>query len=149
VPVHTAHRLRASFAHGYDVTAHLHQFAQGIQIERLLVEYDQKNIIESRPRALALSICSCSWQFFDALRQPAQSLQHGHSSTITPKAWPCARTTHTTTTGRRGGPASTTWLPRLHATALAAAQLQMAGIVDMQAEPIEVVGDRSSGRSTY
>lgn len=46
----------AQFYLGYDTTASYMEYAQGIQVERTLVEYDQFNLIEERPRALARSM---------------------------------------------------------------------------------------------
>ena len=41
---------------GYDTTATFKEFAQGIQVERKLVEFDQFDIIMNKPKALAESV---------------------------------------------------------------------------------------------
>ena len=130
----------AQFAQGYDVTATYIEFAQGIQIERMLVEYDQTNKIEERPRALIRSMFRR--RQYDALRHlrnafSADTFFYNHTENVA-----MCSDSHTTTTGA----ATTTGFDNLvtspfSATALSAAQIQMAGYLDMQAQPIEVVGD--------
>lgn len=128
------------FYQGYDTTASYVEFAKGIQIERLLVEYDQKNIIEERPRALTRAMFRR--RQYDAQRHLRNAFSvdtffHNRSEGVA-----LCSNSHTTTTGASvaAGFDNLATAP-FSATALTAAQLQMAAFRDAQAEPIEVVGD--------
>ena len=130
----------ASFFQGYDVTATYVEFGQGIQIERPLVEYDQFNIIDDRPRALVDSM----WRRrqFDGQRYLRNAFSvdtffYNHTEGVAL----CADA-HTTTTGA----ATTEGFDNLGTTALSAvsvlaAQIQMRNYRDLQAEPIQAIGD--------
>lgn len=130
----------ASFYQGYDVTANYVEFAQGVQIERTLVEWDQKDIIEERPRALVRSFFRR--RQFDATRHlrnafGVDTFFYNNSENVA-----LCSDSHTTTTGA----STSSGFDNRAATAFSAAQLavvqiQMAGFRDLQAEPIEVVGD--------
>ena len=130
----------ASFYQGYDVTATYAEFAQGIQIERPLVEYDQFNLIDERPRALLDSM----WRRrqFDGQRFlrnafSADTFFYNHTEGVA-----LCSDSHTTTTG-----ASTAeGFDNLGTSALSAAtvtsnQIQMRNFRDLQGEPVQAVGD--------
>ena len=130
----------AAIAQGYDVTGTYVEFGQGIQIERTLVEYDQKNLIEERPRALALSMWRRRQR--DALRMlrnafSVDTLFYNHTEGVA-----LCSDSHTTTTS-----ASTTsgfdnlLTSAFSAAQLAVAQIQMRNFRDLQGEPIQAVGD--------
>lgn len=130
----------SSVSQMYDSTASYVEFAQGIQIERTLLEWDQKNIMEARPRSLARSA------FRRRQNDAARHLRNAFSvdtffASGGDGAALCSNS-HVTTTG-----ASTTagfdnlaTLPFSGAN-LATIQIQAADIRDEQAEPIEVVLD--------
>ena len=111
-----------------------------IQIERTLVEYDQKNLIEERPRGLALSMWRRRQR--DALRMyrnafSIDTLFYNHTENVA-----LCSNNHTTTTGV----ATTTGFDNLGVTAFSAAavataQIQMRGFLDLQGEPIQTFGD--------
>lgn len=130
----------AQFYQGYDTTASYVEFAQGVQIERLLVEYDQKNIIEERPRQLARSMFRR--RQYDAQRFLREAFSvdtffHNRSEGVA-----LCSNSHTTTTGAStaaGFDNLTT--AAFSGTALASMQIQAAGVRDLQAEPVEVVLD--------
>lgn len=130
----------ASVTQGFDVTAAYVEFAQGIQIERTLVEWDQKNIIEERPRALALSMWRRRQR--DALRflRNAFSVDtffYNHTEGVA-----LCSDNHLTTTGV----STSAGFDNLTTNAFSAAnvavgQIQMRGYRDLQGEPIQAVGD--------
>lgn len=130
----------AQFYQGYDVQATYVEFAQGIQIERLLLEYDQKNIIEDRPRALADSM----WRRrqFDALRFLRNATSVDTFFYNNSEAVALASNSHTTTTGASTAAGyDNLSTAALSAVNLTAANIQMRGFRDLQAEPINVAGD--------
>ena len=124
---------------GYDVTATYAEFAQGVQLERTLLEYDQFDVIDDAARDLADSM----WRRrqFDAFRflrlmSSVDTFFHNHTEGVA-----LVSNSHTTTTG-----VSTTAgfdnlaTAAFSAAALAAAQIQMRDFRDLQGEPILAVG---------
>lgn len=130
----------ASVAQGYDVTATYAEMAQGMQIERTLVEYDQFNIMDDRARALFDSM----WRRvqFDGQRYLRNAFSvdtffYNHTEGVAL----CADA-HTTTTGASTAAGfDNLATSALTATAVRVAQIQMRNFRDLQAEPIQVVGD--------
>lgn len=125
---------------GYDVSAAYVEFAIGLQIERLLVEYDQFDEIDNMGAALFDSM----WRRrqFDGQRflRNAFSVDtffYNHTEGV-----PMCSNSHTTTTG-----ASTTAgfdnlvTTALSATNLATVAIQFLNLRDLQAEPIQAVAD--------
>lgn len=124
---------------GYDVTATYAEFAQGVQIERTLVEYDQFDQMDDMAQDLADSM----WRRrqFDAFRflrnmNSVDTFFYNHTEGVA-----LASNSHTTTTGS----STTTGFDNLataafSAAALAAAQIQMRDFRDLQSEPILAVG---------
>ena len=55
IPLFTGTVNYADTAQGYDATQTPLEFAAGMQIERLLLDTDQHNVIDSRPKKLAIS----------------------------------------------------------------------------------------------
>lgn len=130
----------AQFFQGYDTTASYVEFAQALQLERTLIEYDQHNVIDDRIRALTRSMYRRRQG--DALRWlrngfSVDTFFHNRSEGVA-----LFSNSHTTTTG-----ASTTagfdnlTTSSFSATALAAMQIQAHDLRDLQGEPIEVVID--------
>ena len=125
---------------GYDVTGAYVEFAQGMQVERTLVEYDQFDEIDDMARNLFDSL----WhrRQFDALRfyRNAFSVDtffYNHSEGVAP----CSNS-HTTTTGV----STASGFDNLVTTALSAAnlwsmQLQAQGFRDLQGLPTQTVID--------
>lgn len=130
----------AQFYQGYDTTASYVEFAQGIQIERTLIEWDQKNLIEERPRALVRS--AYRRRQFDAMRHLRNAFSvdtffHNRTEGVA-----LCSNSHTTTTGTSVAAGFDNLMTAaFSATALATAQIQIADYRDLQSEPIEVVGD--------
>ena len=124
---------------GYDVTATYAEFAQGVQVERTLVEYDQFDLMDDMARDLADSM----WRRrqFDGFRFlrnmfSVDTFFYNHTEAVA-----LASNSHTTTTGA----STTTGFDNLataafSAAALAAAQIQMRDFRDLQGEPILAVG---------
>jgi hypothetical protein len=129
-----------SRSQGYDVSAAYVEFAIGLQVERLLVEYDQFNEIDDMGGALFDSM----WRRrqFDGQRflRNAFSVDtffYNHTEGV-----PLCSNSHTTTTG-----ASTTAgfdnlvTTALSATNLATVAIQALNLRDLMAEPIQAVMD--------
>ena len=130
----------ASVYQGYDTTATYAEFAQGIQIERTLLEWDQKNVMEARPRALARS--SYRRRQFDGTRHFRNMFNVDTFFQAGGDAVALCSNSHTTTTGA----STTAGFDNLATLAfsganLATLQIQSADFRDEQAEPIEVVLD--------
>ena len=129
----------AQRSQGYDVTATYLEFAQGVQVERTLVEYDQFDVIDDLARDLADSM----WRRrqFDAFRflRNAFSVDtffHNHTEGVA-----LCSNSHTTTTGvSTASGFDNLATAALSAAALAAAQIQMRDFRDLQGEPILAVG---------
>ena len=124
---------------GYDVTATYAEFAQGVQVERTLVEYDQFDQMDDMARDLADSM----WRRrqFDAFRFlrnlfSMDTFFYNHTEGVA-----LSSNSHTTTTG-----ASTTAgfdnlaTGAFSAAQLAVTQIQMRDFRDLQGEPILAVG---------
>lgn len=130
----------ASFYQGYDITARYVEYGQGIQIERTLVEWDQTAEIEGRAKALVRSMFRRrQYDAVDHLRNATSvnTFFYTNSENVA-----LASNSHTTTTGA----STASGFDNLNTSAFSAAelavnQIQMGGFRDMQAEPIEVVGD--------
>ena len=124
---------------GYDVTATYAEFAQGVQVERTLVEYDQFDQMDDMARDLADSM----WRRrqFDAFRflrlmNSVDTFFYNHTEAVA-----LVSNSHTTTTGV----STTTGFDNLATSAFSAAQLavtqiQMRDFRDLQGEPILAVG---------
>lgn len=124
---------------GYDVTATYAEFAQGVQVERLLVEYDQFDEIDDMGKDIADSM----WRRrqFDAFRFlrnmfNVDTFFYNHTEGVA-----LCSSNHTTTTGV----STTTGFNNLStsafsAAALAAVQIRMRDFRDLQGEPILAVG---------
>lgn len=130
----------ASVYQGYDTTATYAEFAQGIQIERTLLEWDQTNIMEARPKALARS--AFRRRQFDALRHLRNAFAVDTFFANNTEAVALCSNSHTTTTGA----STAAGFDNLATLAfsgpnLATIQIQAADIRDEQAEPIEIVLD--------
>lgn len=131
----------ASVYQGYDTTGTYTEFAQGIQIERTLLEWDQKNIMEARPRALARS--AFRRRQFDATRHlrtafAVDTFFYNNTENVA-----LCSNSHTTTAS---GVSTTAGFDNLATLAfsganLATVQIQAADFRDEQGEPIEVVLD--------
>ena len=130
----------ASSSQGYDVTATYFEIAQGMQIERLLVEYDQFDVIDDRSRALFDSMWrrrQHDGQRFLRNAFGVDTLFYNHTEGVA-----LCSDTHTTTTGASTAEGfDNLGTSALTATTVTAAQLQMRDFRDLQAEPIQVVGD--------
>lgn len=124
---------------GYDVTATYAEFAQGVQVERTLVEYDQFELMDDMARDLADSM----WRRrqFDAFRFlrnmfSVDTFFYNHTEGVA-----LCSDNHTTTTGA----STATGFDNLATSAfsaamLAASQIQMRDFRDLQGEPIMAVG---------
>ncbi len=130
----------ATFHQGFDTTASYVEFAQGIQIERTLIEWDQKNIIEERPRALARSMFRRRQNDGVRFLRNAFSVDtffHNRSEGVA-----LCSNSHTTTTGASTGAGFDNLATGAFSTTqLSTVQIQAADFRDLQAEPIEVVLD--------
>lgn len=131
----------ASVYQGYDTTASYTEFAQGIQIERTLMEWDQKNIMEARPRALARS--AFRRRQLDSTRHLRNAFAVDTFFQSGGDAVALCSNSHTTTAS---GVSTTAGFDNLATLAfsganLATLQIQTADFRDEQAEPIEVVLD--------
>lgn len=130
----------ASFFQGYDTIATYSEWGQGLQINRTLVEWDQKNIIEERPKVLARSFMRRRQIEAHRWLRNAFSVDTFYHNRTEGVAL-CANL-HTTTTGA----ATTAGFDNLATTPFAAAslatlQIQMADFRDLQAQPIALWGD--------
>lgn len=130
----------AQFYQGYDTTATYVEFGQGIQIERLLVEYDQFHEIEDRSKSLVRSMYRARQNA--ALRHLRNAFSvdtyfHNRSEGVA-----ICSNSHTTTTGV----STTAGFDNYVTTALSAAnlssmQILAADLRTMAGEPEEVVID--------
>jgi len=126
-----------SFNQGYDTIATPLEFTKGVQAERKLLEHDQYNILDARPKGLASSAFRTKQKhgarmFNNAFSVPALFYSNSENVAL------CSNS-HTTTSGASTangfdnlGTAS------LSATAVAAARIQMVGFRGDQAERISV-----------
>lgn len=131
----------ASVYQGYDTIAAYVEFAQGIQIERTMLEWDQKSIMEARPRALARS--AFRRRQFDATRHlrnmfAVDTFFHSGGDAVA-----LCSNSHTTTAAGVSTAAGFDNLATLAFSGanLATLQIQAADFRDEQAEPIEMVLD--------
>ncbi len=125
---------------GFDTTATPIQFSNGIQVERELFDDDQFNIMDQRPRALAISATRTRQKDGARLLNNAFSVDTFFSNNSEGVAL-CSNS-HTTTSGAstaNGFDNLTT--SALSATAVSAARIQMRKFRGDQAEKISVMPD--------
>lgn len=129
-----------SIAQGYDVTMTFVEFAKGIQAERKLVDDEQFQILDQRPRGLASSYARTREKHAFRLFNNAFSVDtffYSHSEGVA-----LCSNSHTTTSGAStasGFDNLTT--ASLTATAVTALRIQMKGFRGDQAEKINVMPD--------
>lgn len=130
-----------SASQGYDVTASYVEFAQGIQINRTLVEWDQFDVIDGRPKALARSFYRRrqvdAARIFNTGAFSVDTFYYNHSEGVA-----LCSNSHTTTTGASTASGFDNLVTTaLNGANLASAQIQVAGFRDEQAELIDAVMD--------
>lgn len=125
---------------GYDTTATFKEFAQGIQVERKLVEFDQFDIIMNKPKALAESVRRR--RETDAMRPFNNAFSVDTFFYTNTEAVAMCSNSHTTTSG-----ASTTTgfdnyvTTAMSATAVAALRIQMIKHRNDQGQVISIEPD--------
>jgi hypothetical protein len=132
--------IYGSFNQGYDTIATPVEFAKGIQAERKLVDDEQYNILDQRPKGLANAA------FRTRQTHAAGIFENAFSNWTTfynnTEGVALCSNSHTTTSG-----AATTngfdnlITSALSATAVASARIQMAGFRGDQAERISIIAD--------
>ena len=129
-----------SFNQGYDTTATPVEYTKGIQAERKLVDDDQYNILDARPKGLA------SAAFRTRQKHGAGAFNGAFSATnafaVNSEAVALCSNSHTTTSCAGTGTGfDNLTTAALSATAVAAARIAMVDFRGDQAERISVVPD--------
>jgi hypothetical protein len=129
-----------SFNQGYDTTATPIEFTKGIQAERKLLEHDQYNILDARPKGLASSAFRTR-QLHGALpfnnAFSTSSIFYVNSENVAL----CSNSHTTTSSASTANGFDNLVTSALSATAVASARIQMVGFRGDQAERISVVPD--------
>jgi len=129
-----------SFNQGYDTVSTPVEYVNGIQAERKLVDDDQSNILNARPKGLAASAFRTRQKHGAAMFNNAFSV----STTwyVNSEALALCSNSHTTTSGASTGTGfDNLTTAALSATAVAAARIAMVDFRGDQAERISVVPD--------
>ena len=133
--------LYDNMSQGYDTTVTYLEFVKGIQIERKLFDDDQYNIMDQRPRGMALSAQRTRQ------KQAARMLNNAFSVDnyfyVNSEAVALCSNSHTTTASGASTASGFDNLTTaaLSATAVASARIQMVGFRDDRANRISVMPD--------
>ena len=127
-----------SFNQGYDTTATPLEFTKGIQAERKLLDDDQYNILDARPRGLARAAFRTRQKHGSRMLNNAFSVDNFFYNNT--EAVSLCSNSHTTTSGASTASGfDNLGTASLSATAVAAARIQMVGFRGDQAERISVM----------
>ncbi len=125
---------------GFDTTSTPIEFTNGIQVERKLFDDDQYNIMNQRPRALAMAASRTRQK--DGARLLNNSFSVDTLFYVNSEGVAMCSNSHTTTSGASTASGfDNLGTAALTATAVAAARIQMVGFRGDQAERISVMPD--------
>lgn len=140
IPLFTGSVSYADIAQGYDVTLTPLEFAAGMQIERALIDDDQHEVIDSRPKALATAAnrqmqTEAARTFNNAFSIDSRYNSHTEAVAL------CSNS-HTTTSGASVASGFDNLITgSLNLTNLATMRIQMRGYRGDQAERITIMPD--------